>query len=300
MSLLSTLAVVVRAQGVERTNRQLDSVDKTGGRAARSVVALEQRFSKLDNTLGDFNRVASFARNIIGLLRWPSIIAGAGMAAQAVGALAAGAVALSSALAPLAGGLAAYAAGAVAAGQAVGVFKLATMGLQNALKAASLSLDGTKSSAKAYHDQLKTLTAPQRTFVEQVRGMLGQMRGLRSAAAAGVLPGVTAGLQAAMRNFGRLRPIVASTGQVFSDLARSAGNFIGSASFGRDLAAVGRTNTIVIRNLGNAAMALGVSFVDVVATAQPLIRWMSVVVRNAAQGVNAFIAQARASGQLAG
>jgi hypothetical protein len=51
MSLLSTLAVVVRAQGVERTNRQLDSVDKTGGRAARSVVALEQRFSKLDNTL---------------------------------------------------------------------------------------------------------------------------------------------------------------------------------------------------------------------------------------------------------
>ena len=64
-------------------------------------------------------------KNAVGLVKFPAFIAGAGAAAQAVGALGAGAVGLTSALAPLSGLLAAYPALLGAIGQAAGVKALA-------------------------------------------------------------------------------------------------------------------------------------------------------------------------------
>jgi hypothetical protein len=123
------LSVLVQAEGIAETNRKLKNVQSSSEQTAKSTEKLEGRFSRLDNTVGDFNRTFTASGNVMKLVKFPAMIAGAGMAAQAVGALAAGGVALGSALAPLSGLAAAGAAGYVALGQATGVVKLATTGL---------------------------------------------------------------------------------------------------------------------------------------------------------------------------
>src|SRR4051812_951329 len=129
MASTSTLRVYVKAQGIAETNKQLLSVNTSGQKTAASVQKMEKGFSHLDGTVGDFNRSMTGARNIIGLIKFPAMIAGAGMAAQALGAVAAGGIGVVGALGPIVGLGAAGAAGYVAMAQGGGVLKLATQGL---------------------------------------------------------------------------------------------------------------------------------------------------------------------------
>lgn len=133
-SLLSTLRVAIEAQGIAKTVAGLQAVESEGKRAADSAERMERKFSNLDRSVGDFNRTMAGLRNTMRLVKFPALIAGAGVAAQAIGALAGGAVGLASALAPLVGLAAAAGAGFVAAAQGMGVFQLATFGIVDALK----------------------------------------------------------------------------------------------------------------------------------------------------------------------
>jgi hypothetical protein len=103
MTNVSRLDGVISIKGAEEANRKLASVDASGKRTAASVSAMESRFSHLDSTIGDFNRSMMFTKNVIGLVKFPAMIAGAGLATQAIGALGASAIGLGSALGPLTG-----------------------------------------------------------------------------------------------------------------------------------------------------------------------------------------------------
>jgi hypothetical protein len=50
------LSVLVQAEGIAETNRKLKNVQSTSEQTAKSTEKLEGRFSRLDNTVGDFNR----------------------------------------------------------------------------------------------------------------------------------------------------------------------------------------------------------------------------------------------------
>ncbi len=104
--------------------------------ARRAASAAGGGFRGFDGGMARVNRSAQFFRNILRLLKWPALIAGVGLFAQGVSALAAGFVAATSALGPLTGALVALPAAALVAAQAFSVLKLATAGVGDAVKAA--------------------------------------------------------------------------------------------------------------------------------------------------------------------
>jgi hypothetical protein len=261
MSATSTLRVVVKAQGFAETNKKLQSIDTSGRKAAASARQMEKGFSDLGGTVGRFNRDMSAGQHIISLVKFPAMIAGAGMATQALGALSAGAIGVAGALGPLSGLGAAGAAGYVAMGQAAGVLKLATSGLSKAL-------GGNKAAIKALPPAGKQL-------LTLLKGVKKEVKGLQQDAAAGLLPGLGEGVKAALPVLKVLHPLIRGTAQALGGLAAQAGRLVGSAGVLRDLTTIGNTNVGIIRNVGNAALVLAHAFIGVVATAGPLTTWLS-------------------------
>src|SRR5581483_5801492 len=143
-----------------------------------------------------FNRLGQSAKNAGGLL-----------AAAAVGSADVGA-----ALGPLVGAGAGAVGLFAALGQGAVVAKLAFQGVGAALQ-------GNK---KAFQD----LTPAQKTFVDQLKGMQGQLDGLQQIAAKGLLPGVTKGLQAMLPLIDQLKPIFAATAKELGNLATQAGKMV--------------------------------------------------------------------------
>jgi hypothetical protein len=168
------------------------------------------------------------------LVKFPAMIAGAGMAAQAVGALAAGGVALGSALAPLSGLAAAGAAGYVALGQAAGVVKLATMGLTKALGG---NKDAIKALPPAGKDLLALLNGPQ----AEAQGSSADGGGRVATGTRRGREGRAPGPSPAEGNHLRHR-------QALGDLAAQAGKLVGSKGVCKDVTTIGQTNIGVIRN----------------------------------------------------
>lgn len=280
----AVLRLLVTAQGVKETQLQLRNIQREAERTASSTEKLEKRFSRLDDTVGDFNRAMMGVRNVVGIVKWPALIAGAGGAAQAVGALGAGAVGLTSALAPLAGAGAGAAAGFTALGQAAGVGKLALSGLDKAL-------GGNKKA-------LEALTPSQRAFLTDLQDARKQVKGLQETAASGLTPGLADALKSLKPLFGTLRPIVAATAQTMGELARTGAMMV--AGWGRDLTTVGKTNVTILQNLGTAALSAARGAKDLLVVAGPLATWMSQLVARGAAWIQSQIAAGRESGKLAG
>lgn len=134
MDPVAILSVLVKAQGIDTTNKQLRDLDANGKRAGDSTSKMEQRFSSADGTFKSFNRTLQGTSGAVSSVKFPALIAGAGLAIEAFGALAADSIALVSALAPLSGLAGAGAVGLTAFGQAAGVAALASMGVGDALQ----------------------------------------------------------------------------------------------------------------------------------------------------------------------
>ena len=101
----------IRARVEVDTSRARSAVaglDRDLKGASRSAAATAGGFDRLDTSVGRANSRFTLLRDIIRLLKWPALIAGVGTAIQGFAALAAGAGALASALAPLSGMLVAY------------------------------------------------------------------------------------------------------------------------------------------------------------------------------------------------
>jgi hypothetical protein len=121
---------------VRRLASRIRGVGYELGSVANGIRTSSGGFSGFDGVMARVNRGFSFLRNILRTLKWPVLIAGAGLAMQGLSALAAAAIATTSALSPLAGALVALPSAALVAAQAFGVLKLATAGVGDALKAA--------------------------------------------------------------------------------------------------------------------------------------------------------------------
>jgi hypothetical protein len=280
------LSVLVQAEGIAETNRKLRNIQASSEQASKSTEKLEGRFSKLDNTVGDFNRSFTATGNIVKLVKFPALIAGAGLATQAIGALGAGAVSLGSALAPLSGLAAAGAAGYAAMAQATGVVKLATMGLTKAL-------GGNK-------DALRALPPAGKDLVALLKDLKPRLKDLQQTAAAGLLPGLAEGAKKALPVLRPLKGIVSDTAHALGDLAAQAGRLVGSKSVLADLSTIGKTNIIVIRNVGTAALSLAHALLGVVAAGGPLLTWLTQGGVKLAAWIDAQVTAGRESGKLAG
>jgi phage-related protein len=283
---IARLVVKVQEKGIDQTLAKLAALEKQGQKTAHATDSVDRKFSNLDKTVGDFNRTMTGMRNVVSLVRFPALIAGAGMATQAVGALGAGAVALTSALGPLAGLGAAGGAGLTALAQGGIVLKSAFGPVIEAVKGGDKEIAKLTGSAHAMAQELVVLQANLGTVA--------------SAAQDTMFPGVIRGLKDAQALLPTVRSLFADTGRVIGDMAARAGKMLGSKEWIADIGTVGESNTRVMRTMGFAGLALADAARHIVVAGGPLLEWISRMVLRGAEFVQAQAAAGRESGRLAG
>src|SRR3954471_23088071 len=86
----------------KKTAASAAGVSKAARGQTQDLATTERAFRGTRGAARDFNLTLNTTKNVIGLLKWPTIIAGAGTAAQALTEAAAGGTALAGSLARLA------------------------------------------------------------------------------------------------------------------------------------------------------------------------------------------------------
>lgn len=244
--------------------RDLDKAERDQAKLSQSTGRLGDRFDRTGDS------AARLGHGLRGLFDTAGKITAIGVATQALSALGAAAGAAVAGVAPVSGALAAVPAAASAAAQGMGVVKLATVGLADALEAGKAAQDGSKESAEKYRESLGKLTPEAQKFAKATVENADKLQSLQRAAG-GLFGGASTGLTAALRNFPILERGVASTSKVIGDLADQAGRLIGSRGFGRDLETQMGRNDVTIRRTGQGALNLAGALQDVTISAGPLV-----------------------------
>lgn len=253
-------------------------------------VDADKALARLNTALGNGISETKAFSNVVSTIKFPAMVAGAGIAAQALSALTGGAVSVVSALAPLSGALAAYPALATTYGQAFGVVTLATEGVSDAVGGLNTDLDKSK-------DAFKNLTAPAQRFAVQLDSMKAPVRDLQRTAQRNLFPGLLEGLKGLSGLLPTLRPIVGATATEIGSLASLGGRLVGT--WGPDLETQGRRNVRWIHDLGIAAITSANAIKNITLAAGPLVSWITRGIRYFALLANAQIGAARESGKLA-
>jgi hypothetical protein len=266
---------------------------------ARDVDALDVRLRGLDTTLNRVNQKFTFTRNAIGLIKFPALGAGAGLAADALFDVAAGLTAIIAASAPAAGAVVGVAQSYTALGQGLGTVLVASRGVGDALKAQTDALDGTEESAKKARQAMRELSAEQRDFVKWIGQNRGVAEGLTAASARGLFPGVQAGGDAALRNLDVLEGVLERTGDAMGYVAEQAGRMVGGREFGREMEVIGNRNAEVLEDLGDAALNLVDALGDVLVAADPFVSWLTQAAKAGSENVEAWAQAGEKSGETA-
>jgi phage-related protein len=244
----------------------------------------------------EFGALAGAGGRLLSLLKLPALVAGLHLAAAALSATGAAATALLASLAPLAGLGPATASGLLAVGQAGGVASLALAGMGDVVKALG---DSGPDAAKKLQEAIAALPPPARGFARELASLRPELARLRTVAAAGLFPGLTAALKDARGLLPAVRAGVAGTAGALGELARRAGAMTATPLFRRDAATIMAGNVRVIRLLGAGGLRLADALRHLLVAAQPLVLWLARLGNHLATQADHAIRAARASGALA-
>lgn len=261
------------------TGRKLDSAGQSADRAGGRLDSFRQ---KARSTRLELSALGS----VIKLLKWPALIAGAGGAVQILAALGAGAVALLPKVVDLSGGLAGYGAVLVGVGASMGVVKLATDGLSQALS-------GNKKA-------LKDLTPEGRQFLQLLQSLHPAIQQLRSTAQGGLLPGLGSLLRDVKSQAPQIRGIV---GQVAGDLG-GLGTYLGSQitkpTFMRDLQSLADQGSRAFGSAARGGFQFATAIEQVLLAAQPFTDWLGNTFEHLGKVASEEAFVARQTGELGG
>lgn len=245
---------------LQRTNRQLNSVNKDSDRFSRMLSKLGR--SSLSGLTGGLSKVASFSKAaVIGLTAIASAAASINTVVQAGGALA-----------PLTGGLLLLPAAALGAAAAMGTLTLATSGVKDAMKAAISGGD-----PKDLADAIKGLAPAAKATTVEVARLRPQLRGIQQAAQQAVFRPLVGQLTAVTKVLaGPLKVGVAQVGNQFGLAGRRVAEFARQAQTVKTLQLAFVATGMSIRNLSPAIQpvlagmrslaAVGLSFLPGLAT----------------------------------
>lgn len=282
----------VRVTGGQRLRAFLAQARADLARIGQGSASARPGVEGLNTTIGRLNQRVSLLRTAIRAMAWTALVAGAGIAIQALSTLAAGAVALTSALAPLSGTLIALPGFMGAIAQASGVWSLATGGLKEAVGGLNEKLN---TSSKAF----KALSPEGQRFARTLQRLKPELRSVQQSAQRGLFPGLREGITAAVRNLPVVERVVGRTARAMGQLAASAGRALGSREWGRDLESIGNTNVVIMTRLGRAAGNVANALRDIGVAAGPTLRALAGDVVTLTGNLSRAARQGRESGRLA-
>ena len=225
------------------------------------------------------------------LLRPAAAVAGLILLTQSFSAAGAAGFALVAAVAPVAGVIAALPAALGLAAQGVGVLALAFHGLGGALGGLNEAIDPKK---------FALLTQPAQDFVLALQDAKAPIVDLQRAVGAGLFPGLTSGLSAALPVLAALQPELAMTGRILGFWADQLGRLVGSSGFLADLRSQAAFNNVQLGLLASTGVYLVNVFRNLMVGARPLVATIVGLTAAWARNADRSVAAARASGRLAG
>lgn len=275
------------ARAADKARRAIEDLGDSTEVTAESHRTLGRDTERSSRSLNLFNRSALTTQNVLGLIKWPALITGAGAAAQGLSAMGAAAVGLSGALAPLSGALVAYPALLTTLGQAAGVTALA------GIKDLTEALGGNE-------EAMKRLTPEAKRFVDTLKEAEPEYKRLKETAQEPLFRGLERGLDAAMENFPALRSVIGETAEEMGRLAEATGEWLGREGFGRDFETIGRGNARLLGDMGDAGLNLADALRHVLVAAQPFLKWLGNATVTFTQFVEEQARAGRESGRMAG
>jgi 3D (Asp-Asp-Asp) domain-containing protein/phage-related protein len=166
----------------------------------------------------------------------------------------------------------------------------------NAAAGTAAATSGAQDLNKAFND----LPPAAQAFVRQIVALKPKLDELRATAAQGLFPGVSDGLDAALNNFEPVKKVVGETADALGDLARDAGELVGSPAFGKDIETIGGRNAKIIGTLGDAALHVVSAIRHILVAAGPLTSWLAKTADGWAKNADESAKAGRKGGELAG
>lgn len=154
-------------------------------------------------------------------------------------------------------------------------------------------------AADAFAQKMAELSPAARDFVRFIIGLKPKIDELQAAAAEGLFPGLEKGITSALNNFGPLKNLISATSKVIGDFAAKFGQLLGTDAFGKGLTEVTKTNTFVLKNLGDTIINLAKYIGDLMIVAQPMVRWLSRVIKRWSEARAETMEAGRATGRTA-
>jgi len=271
---------------VDKAARSVDDLGDQAGGASRQILQAASATSVFETALigaTAFKAVSGVFGAIGGTAKY---------AAVGVVGLAGGFAALSTAI-PAAGILATLPGLGLSLAGGIGAAALATAGLGDALSA----LDS--GDAEQIAETMSALPPRARELAEQIHALRPELDGLQDTAANGLIPGLSTGIDRAVRALPELNGLVSESSRVLGRLARDGGRFVGSLDFRDDLGVLGRSGARGLGDMGDAGLSLAAALTDVAVVAAPLTEWVTAGVASWAEWAAGAAEAGRASGEMA-
>lgn len=270
--------------------REAREFSRDAKRVARDTDEIGDSARRTGEQFDASSKAGEVFRRVTGLMKPAALIASLGLLTQVAAASAAGVVALTAALAPAGGAIAAYPVAALAAAQGLGVFKLATTGLSDAIGGLGDKLDEKK---------LAKLTPEAQGFARVIQGVKPQIVSLQRSLQGGLFGGLTKGLRSALPAFDAIKPGLVGTSRVLGDLGARAGRLVGSKGFLRDLGSQARFNNKLLTLMGDAGLHVVNALRHVMVAARPLTLWLTRMADGWAAAADGAAENGRKTGKLA-
>jgi hypothetical protein len=250
------------ARAAATTTAATRKMERDADRASRSVAGLSGNAQVLSRRLFDVSAAVSG-------LALPAIASLIRPAAAGIDALAGGAVILTKSITDMSGAIAAVPIGLSAMVQGMGAAKFATMGLGDAVRAYA------SGDNEEIREALKNTSAEAGEFAKALVAMQPEIEKIRDAAAEGLFPGLTRGLEIAAQNLPQLKASMAGTAEVLGDLAEQAGRLLGSESFGERFATITRRNAELLGTAGDTGLDFADALATIMVEARPITQYLN-------------------------
>lgn len=147
--------------------------------------------------------------------------------------------------------------------------------LRDALAAQREANDGMAAGSEEalkYQEELAKLSPPARRFVEYLLSIMDKLKSLRTAAQAGLFPGLQSALETLVNGplFPALKTMMFDTGKAIGDAAQSIADDLSSGPFVKSFGNVAGQNATIIRRLGKVVGDLARAFFAMMDAARPL------------------------------
>lgn len=295
------------SKDLTKIEAQLDSVSRD--RTAKVKVETDRNsfrttISDVEGLFGSvtkMNQGFTGLRNVIGLFKFPVAIQGISLLAQSITALSAGAIGLTSALAPSVGLLATIPQATTAAVQGVAPLLIAFSGLTEAMDAQTAAqTDFSDQTQNELTAAFAKLTPAAQKFVKQFNELNSSFDRMRRTSQEQIFSGINSAVSDLKNTFGpALEEALAGGAGAVGNIIKSFGKELSSNAFVTDFRKVMSSNVLIIDQFGKSLLAVTKGFTNLAVTAIPLTQGISRLLLQGAQAFERWSAEGRKTGELA-